>query len=113
MGSETGLSRRRRKRIGIKGAKKSFSPRRGVAGEIIGGQLREGVKSKDGNKNFDIGKEGDKEAISNSRKYRTITAGGGGGGGGQGRGGGGGRRASGGVGGGDTVEVGGALVKNF
>lgn len=108
MGSKAGLSRWRRERVRIKGANKSFRPRWGIAGEVVGGQFWKGVKSKDRNKSFEMGKEEDEDAITDCcRSLRSTTTGGGGGGGG-------GRWGVGGVcDGGDAVEVGGFLVKNF
>lgn len=67
----------RRERVRAAEADEGTRPRRGVAGEVISGELGEGIESEEGNEGGEAGEEGDEEA------------GGGGWDGGGGRGGGG------------------------
>ena len=52
VGSKAGLGRRGGEGVGVEGANKSVGPRRGVAGKVVGGELREGVESEEREKSF-------------------------------------------------------------
>lgn len=52
MRSKAGLGRRGGEGVGVEGANKSFGPRRGVAGKVVGGELGEGVESEEREKSF-------------------------------------------------------------